>query len=360
MSTIRLPLLPNPYVIGYPAKEGKTAEPVRYFALPDVLTRGWTTDAHTTAYSVSHLGYRLKEEAISDDGGVTMVLFIADVDCELSHAANGGRGDMPAPDEWWLQELPKIDVLREVFPNPVIYRTKGGYRILYRLATPRTLASAGDVESWQADYLAWVAVLRRRFHIYADAACRDWQRLYRVPHATRTRGGRSEAREVIGNPYHIGPWTCEPAPDERELAKTLGKKPSKRVPREHRHAVVSVGDGVLFYAFKARGWVGETLDSGKWSVKCPWEDQHSKGATFNTSTVLFAPGSGDTFGWLHCSHAHCQYRDIRDVLRVFSEDELDRAKREAGVMTPIVHHKSHVRMYKPHFGLRVKGVRHAS
>ena len=60
---------------------------MQYFALTDILTRGWTTDAHTTAYSVPHLEYRLKEEAATFDGGVTMVLFFADVDCEQSHAA---------------------------------------------------------------------------------------------------------------------------------------------------------------------------------------------------------------------------------------------------------------------------------
>jgi hypothetical protein len=56
MNAIRLPLLENQYVIGYPPKEGKTAHRVQYFALTDILTRGWTTDAHTTAYSAPHPG----------------------------------------------------------------------------------------------------------------------------------------------------------------------------------------------------------------------------------------------------------------------------------------------------------------
>jgi hypothetical protein len=264
-----------------------------------------------------------------------MVLFICDVDCEQSHAALGGHGDVPAPDDWWLAELDKIDALIHAFPAPFVHRTRGGYRIIYLLIMPRVLASADDVDSWRADYLGWIAALRLRFHIYADPSCHDWQRLYRVPHATRRLGGRPEARETLGNPYQIGLWTCEPTQEERELANTLTKKIPQRTAREHRNGTataVHVGDGLLFYAFKARGWLGEAIDRDKWNVRCPWDDQHTKGTTFNTSTVLFAPGSGDMFGWLHCSHAHCQHRDIRDVLRLFSEEELIWAKREAGIV----------------------------
>jgi hypothetical protein len=361
-SRLTIPLIASQRIFSYP-KEAEQATPVRYFPLADVLTRAWTTDAHITAYSMETLPYRLSKDAVQIGDGVVMVLFITDVDCEQSHAASGGHGDVPASDEWWVSELDKIDRLIQAFPGAFIYRTKGGYRILYLLPSPWMLASTEDVESWRADYLAWVAALRRRFKIYADTSCHDWQRLYRVPHATRRHGGRPEALEMIGNPYQIGHWTCEPNPDERELAKTLAKKPSNRASREHRKdsaTSVNVGDGILFHAFKARGWLGEAIDASKWSVKCPWDDRHTKGIAYNTSTVLFAPGSGDTFGWLHCSHAHCQDRDIRDVLRVFSEDELTQAKRQAGAITSTAKPKRQIRMYQPHFGLRVREVSRAS
>jgi hypothetical protein len=124
----------------------------------------------------------------------------------------------------------------------------------------------------------------------------------------------------------------------------------------------SIGDrnGVLFRVFKAREWLGDAIETGKWRARCPWEDQHTKGDPYNTSTVLFAPGSGEIWGWLHCSHGHCAHRDIRDVLKIFSEDELTRAKREAGVVTPAAQQKPLHRLYRPHFGVRVKGVRRAS
>jgi len=316
------------------------------------LTRAWTTDAHTTAYSVQTHPYRLSRDAIQFDGGVVMVLFVADVD----------GPDHTAPDEWWLAELVKLDALRREFPGAFIYRTRGGYRVLYLLPAPRVLTSAEDVECWRADYLAWIAALRLRFQIKADASCHDWQRLYRTPHATRTPGGLPEAREMVGSPYQVGVWTCEPTEQERDLGKTLAKRAKTSRPRqEKRQLYGNAGDGALYYAFKARGWIGHQIESGKWSVQCPWQHLHTKGIPFNTSTVLWGPGPGELWGWLHCSHDHCQARDIRDVLKVFTEDELIRAKKDVGIETAPAH-PSHVRrMYRPWLGRQSqKGVRYAS
>jgi hypothetical protein len=189
------------------------------------------------------------------------------------------------------------------------------------------------VDAWRADYLGWVAALRLRFHVYADPSCNDWQRLYRVPHATRSRGGPPEHRETIGNPYHIGAWTCTPTDEERALAKTLTHK--KGTPRKRREEVdisVNAGDGVFFHAFKVRGWIGKALDSSTWTVRCPWQDRHTKGEEFDSSTVLYAPGLGDTLGYIHCKHGHCQTLDTRDVLACFSRQELDAAEHAAGLL----------------------------
>jgi hypothetical protein len=344
MSSLSLPLLPNAYTVSYPpTATDKIPEPVQYFSIPDILTRAWTTDAHTTAYSVPGLPYRLSRDAIQIGDGVVMVLFVADVD----------GPDHTGSDEWWLAELVKLDALRREFPGALIYRTRGGYRILYLLPAPRVLTSAEAVEGWRADYLAWIAALRLRFQICGDSSCHDWQRLYRVPHATRTTHGRPESRETLGSPYQIGAWTCEPTDRERELAKTLAKRSKPSRPRqEERQSYGDAGDGVLFHAFKNRGWMGHQIEDGKWAVQCPWEGQHTKGTVFNTSTILWGPGAGEVWGWLHCSHGHCQTRDIRDVLKVFTEDELTLAKRAAGIET---HERPQrlPRIYAPWFGVQV-------
>jgi hypothetical protein len=360
---LRLPVIHNQKRRAWPLHPD--AWPVdAYRSLADILTRSYKHDAHFTAYSVPSRPYRLSRDAVSLEGGVVMVVFVSDIDCEDAHKASGAAGDAPAPDEWWLDELAKLTALRQAFPGAFIYRTRGGYRIVYQLPAPVVLDSPEAVARWKASYLGWMAALRVRFNIYADPACHDWQRLYRAPHATRTPGGQPEARETLGSPYQIGLWTCEPTAEEHAIATTLAKRPTTpKAPRERRRSTVGVGDGVLFHAFESRGWMGHAIEPGKWSVACPWEDLHTKGARFDTSTILYAPGDGETLGWLHCSHGHCQNRDVRDVLGCFSKAELEEASRACGIERPRPEPEAqptrHVRLYKPYFGLRVKGVSHA-
>jgi hypothetical protein len=100
-----------------------------------------------------------------------------------------------------------------------------------------------------------------------------------------------------------------------------------------RYGSYQDGAGLLFHLFRRRGWLDKALSPGKWSVRCPWEDEHSKGEPFDSSTVLFAPRGGDEPGWWHCSHAHCDGRGLRDVLALFSDQELLEAKLARGLRT---------------------------
>jgi hypothetical protein len=68
---------------------------------------------------------------------------------------------------------------------------------------------------------------------------------------------------------------------------------------------------------KELGHLGECLDpdSGKWSVRCPWEHEHTGGTnrkSHGSDTIIFTrPGSMPGF---KCLHAHCSERGIRDLL----------------------------------------------
>lgn len=87
----------------------------------------------------------------------------------------------------------------------------------------------------------------------------------------------------------------------------------------------SVADGFLGAAFEAAGWLGRSLDATKAAAQCPWEDEHTSGTRYDSSTVVFAPIEGKRVGKFHCSHAHCQNRTLDDVLRALPDD----AKRAA-------------------------------
>ena len=120
--------------------------------------------------------------ALQQIGGcVLMVAAVFDVDSEVAH-----RTKMPATDQWWSEEIEKIIMLRQAHPGAFIFRTRGGYRIVNLLASPVELRSAEEAkcEKWTPLYLAWVAYLWRRFAIRCDCVA-DWQRLFRLPHATR-------------------------------------------------------------------------------------------------------------------------------------------------------------------------------
>ena len=217
----RLPLLACQKIQAWP--KHADAPHVRYYSLDAILTRSWTTDAHMAAYSVEVQPNRLVSDAITSlNDGVAMVLFVADVDCEPAHAANGGKGDAPAPDAWWLRELEKLDQLRQELPGALSIAPVVATASCTGSSTRAFYVQGGRTEVARV-VLGWVAVLRRRYSIYADPACADWTRLYRVPHATRDPGGRPEQRDTMGNPHHMGMWACESTGNERKARPDPGE-----------------------------------------------------------------------------------------------------------------------------------------
>jgi hypothetical protein len=318
-----IPIIPRQKVISWPKYLYGPAVP--YLPLSAALTGTYSTDAHTAAYSAPDVPRRLcldavrSPQAIVDlDGGVDMVLAMFDVD-------RHDTGDVPT---WWSAEHKKLRALLASHWNGFVYRTRGGYRIVYRI-DPILIGSDADAALWTRRYLAWCVHLKKGFDIDCDPSCSEWVRLYRLPHATRDGSTEPENLPTLGDARNVGIWRPELSEYDWVLADSF--KPTKRREYQPRAHSTAAGDGVLFYAFRARGWVGQAVSPGKWSVTCPWESSHSKGDRFNTSTILYAPGHGEKLGWLKCSHAHCQGRTMKDLLSQFSEYEIERAEVCAGV-----------------------------
>lgn len=86
-------------------------------------------------------------------------------------------------------------------------------------------------------------------------------------------------------------------------------------------------EGVLGAAFVHAGMAGRMLGEDKQAVQCPWENDHSCGERFDSSTVVFGPGgNGSNLGYFHCSHAHCSGKTIREVLNALPKVSTDHAK----------------------------------
>ncbi len=318
--SITLPVVMGTKARSYPKHaEGGRAH---YMPATEALTRRFPFDAHTAAYSAPSIPRRLGTDAALDlPGGIQMVAAIFDVD---------GEGHI-ATDQWWEAEKAKFFRLREDTPL-FAYRTRGGYRLVGVLDEPILLTRKADAAKWKRQYLVWMAHLQRKYGIVADPACADWPRLFRLPHATREVSGKPEELETIGDVKDIGIWAPVITGEDIALAAELQRKKA-RARAIQVHGPV-LGEGALFHAFLARAWVGPEIEVGKWTVKCPWESNHTKGVTFDSSTVLYAPGPGESLGWVHCAHTHCAGMDLRDVLAVFSPSERDAARDAAfGIVT---------------------------
>ena len=87
------------------------------------------------------------------------------------------------------------------------------------------------------------------------------------------------------------------------------------------------------------GLLGDCIDpdTGKWSVRCPWESDHSGAKGGNggdTDTVIFQGETADSPPGFKCLHAHCAERSLKDVLETLDDQKsgiVDRHCREMRV-----------------------------
>src|SRR6266542_32069 len=82
-------------------------------------------------------------------------------------------------------------------PGAFVYRTKGGYRIVYLTSRSWHIVDSSDDWGFACYYAAVCRYLERSFTIHADTSCGQWTRLFRAPHATRDRAVGPEQRETI-------------------------------------------------------------------------------------------------------------------------------------------------------------------
>lgn len=224
---MRLLVLPHAKVVGWPLtpeslRKRLTAEHHQCPELGDALAAEYATDAHHTAYAPDpHAPRRLTRKA-TDHAPVVMQLVVFDVDCPSAH-----REHKAASDAWRAVEAAKVAALLEAHPGAVAFDTRGGYRVFALLEEPVAIANGADAAAWSRFYLLQLGYLSRRFGIVADPACKDWQRLYRLPRATRDAGSSPERRTVRGDLRNPGAWSAsrDEAADLAELERLAASSP---------------------------------------------------------------------------------------------------------------------------------------
>jgi hypothetical protein len=203
---IALRVFPGAKVRGYPTDGAKAFAALQ---LVDAFARSHAVDAHTVQYAAGadeHGRHRLTVASLPRGVVPVMVVQLVDVDCVDAHKVGGEAGP-----EWRAAEQGKIARLRADHPGVVAYDTRGGYRLVALLREPVAITDAHAAARWRALVARRLAWLAREYGIEGDAACVDWTRLFRLPHATRakrdgTRGDAPERRPVHGAWADLGAW----------------------------------------------------------------------------------------------------------------------------------------------------------
>lgn len=125
-------------------------------------------------------------------------------------------------------------------------------------------------------------------------------------------------------------WDAEQHPDETPIADVpawvLARLQARRV---YPASTSAVADGVVGRAFDLAGWLGQGVGPDRTAARCPWASQHTTGAEFDGSTVIFAPAPGHTRGWFWCSHEHCRGRSQAEALAALPQAAVAAAEQQA-------------------------------
>lgn len=316
----------NRYVRSWPDKPGiATGERAYEVPIAEALTRSYTTDAHHVQYT-SPVVRRLSAEALDTGTAVTLNIVVLDVDCPETHGT-----PEPAPESWRVELRGKMAALHDAHPSPYYFETKGGARIMYRLPEPAVISAPDQSKLWSQYYALLTAYVARRFGIEADPACGDWQRLFRLPRATRDGAAAPESWLVVGDADAIGALHFEPSADDINVAMSTSKAFHVGRIASFTPDTTSDGYGLLYHALRNRGHIVRARSGGGYFVQCPRDAMHSSGRVGDSSTVLYLPAPGEVVGALHCKHAHCVDLSQRDWVAEFSRHELDAAARDAGI-----------------------------
>lgn len=242
---------------------------IAYMPLSQALTIEHDCDAHAGAYSVPSVPHRLctaPPAYARVEGGVPMVVFHWDIDCDASHRVSGGDARVAAGDAWWEATLPRVREMLTAHPGGFVFRTRGGAHIVYRLPVPLIISDGAGEIAWKRLYLSRLACLARRFALVCDPSVNDWPRLMRLPHVLRE--GVMQRHETIGDPSAVGAFHYDPgAADEaadlatvRDLAKIRKTwSPALRILANNAAPPSRVARAPRLVAPRA------ALDAGAWS-----------------------------------------------------------------------------------------------
>ena len=129
------------------------------------------------------------------------------------------------------------------------------------------------------------------------------------------KSGHAYSWEVTGDIPEVSwnnlcSWFGFSAPESKKSGRPSKEKPWWSAWKEDLRTLDIAG------VMEDLGRFGECLDPdhNKWSVRCPWEAEHTGGvaAAPGSDTIIFNPS--ETMPGFKCLHSHCEAKGIKDVI----------------------------------------------
>lgn len=169
--------------------------------LSDALGTRWPADHHLVSYVVSHEGRALERQPRVNKGGLDWIDaegFDVRVDalfCDVDHYE--GADKVPWTPE---REASFLELLeREALSTVGYYWTTHGCRLIQPLDEPVSVAIVERyLDAWLEELAVDIDVEGPVWRRVVDTSCRDWTRLYRLPHVVRDGAPYVSPRVELG------------------------------------------------------------------------------------------------------------------------------------------------------------------
>ena len=196
-------------------------------------------------------------------------------------------------------------------PSWVLETSVGNFQVGYILDEPIT-------DAWKADALSKEII---RKGLSDPGAGGPSTRLMRLPYASNTKPQPAfRCRMRLWKPerrYNLQQFMGAYGISLSEAKKAKAPLPAKAKTVHVAHDGNAVWKpkpsvNIVVESLRSRGLIKSEIGSGKYDITCPWTEEHTD--QVDSGACYWEPDDEHPIGSFKCQHAHCQERNISDLL----------------------------------------------